>query len=159
MKKEFLIIYLILAIILTLTSFPGNKAEAGYYVDYLPEDSSPPPTYNNGIIRLPTPNGFIYFETKRDVPNSTILDPGSGDLPSESDPVQNTSERIKVNIFPDIMSRTDFILYSAFSNAPEWLWPNFTTIPSLSFMLVWTPDFSADQYWLDVYPTILFYFP
>lgn len=36
MKKEFLIMALISAIVLTLTTFPGNKAEAGYYPDFSP---------------------------------------------------------------------------------------------------------------------------
>ena len=161
MKKEFSNIALILAIVLTLTTFPGNKAEAGYYVNYFPGNFSPPIKNGNGIARHPTLYGFILYEARRDDPDSTILDPGSGDLPSKSDPVQNTSERIKVNIFPDIMPTlwADFIPYSAFSGYTELLWPDFTAMPSSSPILFWAPDFSPNQNWLEVYPAILFYFP
>ena len=151
---------LILAIVLTLTPFPRNKTEA-YYVGTSPWVNNPHIPAGNGISRHPSPGGFIFFETKTDDPNSPVLDPGSGDSPSESNSGQNKSKHVPENIFSDIMPPlwSGHISYSASPADLEWTWPDFTAMPSSSPILLWTPDFSSNQYWLYVYPVILFYFP
>lgn len=156
MKKGFLIIALILAIILTLTPFPRNKTEA-YYKGTGPYVF---PRLPVTIVWHPSENGYIFYAIKTDDPNSPVLGSGSGDSPSESNSAQNTSVHVPVNIFSDIMAPlwTGHISYSAFPADLEWTWPDFTAIPSSSPILLWTSDFSSNQYWFYVYPVILFYF-